>query len=177
MKHPNILILATLISTVGLVLSVNAEASGRVRAHAVGSNAEGGRTAATLSAAQGRNGGAYLHGRTTQTDGTGNVSTSGGTVFRGRNGATGARAGTTSRSADGSINHQGGFTATGAAGGHIQSEDNVTRNADGINSNRSTTVTGANGTTYQGTTSYNRDSGFTHSGSCTDASGNAVSCR
>lgn len=177
MKFPRTLIFAVLTASLGLGISMDSQASGRLRVHAVGGNAEGGRSATTLSAARGRNGGAYLHGRTTQTDDAGNASTSGGTAFRGRNGTTGARAGTTGRGADGDISHQGGFSATSANGGHLQSEGGFTRNTNGISGNRSTTATGADGNTYQGSTSYSRDSGFTHSGSCTDASGTTISCR
>ncbi len=176
-KHRRILILATLLSTLGLAMSTNAAASGRVFAHGTATTAEGGRTSATLSGARNPAGGTFVHGRTSQSDGNGNASTRSGTAFRTRNGGTGTRTGSTSRNADGSLSHQGEITASGARGGSIQSEGGFTRNANDVNTRRSTTATSPNGTTYQGSTTYDKENGISHSATCTDSTGNTVACR
>jgi len=158
-------------------MSTNVAASGRVFAHGTATTAEGGRTSATLSGARNPAGGAFVHGRTSQSDGSGNASTRGGSAFRTRNGGTGSRTGSTSRSADGSLNHQGEVSANGARGGSLQSEGGFTKDANGVNANRSTTATGPNGATYQGSTTYDKENGMSHSATCTDAGGNTVACR
>lgn len=160
-----------------IVLAVPvAEASGRIRGGGVVANPDGGYSGGRAAAGRGANGGSYARGRAFQTDGQGNSTAASGGAFRGPNGASGARAGTTSRSADGTVTHQSGMAASGAKGS-VESSGGYTKTQDGVTQSRTTTATGANGTTYQGSTSYDKNTGLTHSGSCTDAAGNAVPCR
>jgi hypothetical protein len=103
---------------------------------------------------------------------------------------------------DGSATHQGGFQASGK-NGSIQSSGSAQRDANGnIAGQRSTTAQGANGSsyqgsttygngtathttsatgkngdTYQGQTTYTKGQGVQHSGTCKDASGNVIPCK
>jgi hypothetical protein len=67
-------------------------------------------------------------------------------------------------------------TANGSSG---STSKRFTRSADGgASGERSTTATNANtGVSYNGSTTYTQGSGFSRSGSCTDAAGNTVTCR
>jgi len=110
-------------------------------------NADGGVTGSAFRSGSGANGGGFARNRNTVTDGAGNGTSS----------------------SIGSFN-----TARGASG---ESSGSASRNADGsYNASRSSTATGANGTTYNGSTTATNGS-ISHSGSCTDASGAAVACR
>ena len=159
-----------------LLAAPTAEASGRVRGGGVAANPEGGYSGGRAVAGHGANGASYARGRAFQTDGQGNGKVASGGAFSGPNGASGARAGTTSRGADGTVTHQSGMAANGAKGS-VESSGGYTKTQDGVKQSRTTTATGANGTTYQGSTSYDKNTGLTHSGSCTDAAGNSAPCR
>lgn len=159
-----------------LLTTPAAEAAGRIHGGGVVANPEGGFSGGRAVAARGPNGGAYARGRAVQTDGMGNGTVASGRAFRGPDGATGARTGTTSRSDDGTVTHQGRLAANGAKGS-VESSGGFTKTEDGITQSRTTTATGANGGSYQGSTSYDKNTGLTHSASCTDASGNSVPCR
>ena len=97
-------------------------------------------------------------------------------AVRGPKGAHAARAGTTSHTADGTLTHQSAMAASGAKGS-VTSSGNFTHTDEGLTQTRTTTATGSGGKTYQGSTSYDKADGLTHSGSCTDAAGNSVTCR
>jgi len=126
-------------------------------------------------------GAAYLRGRSVSVsvsgDGSGNATLRSGGVYRGPGGGTAARSGQTSRSADGTLSHQSGFAAQGAGGGSVQSSGGLTRSADGVNQSSTTTATAANGNTYSGSTSYDPQSGLSHTATCTDAAGQVIACR
>ena len=81
-------------------------------------------------------------------DGQGNVNASGSSAVSTANGSTGSRSSTFTRNADGSASGERSTTAT---------------NAD-------------TGVTYNGSTTYTKGSGVSRSASCTDASGNTVTC-
>jgi hypothetical protein len=69
----------------------------------------------------------------------------------------------------------GGFTTESGAQGYRSGS--FTRNEDGTASGqRSTTVTNADGKTFEGSTTYEQGSGVTRSATCKDAAGNTVSC-
>lgn len=181
--------------------SPQASAFGHFRARASGAKGTG-----FVAGGRGANGGAYLRGRAVTRDGQGNAGVVSGGAYRGPNGGTAARAGQTTRNADGSIDHQSGFraqaanggsatrsgqtsrdaagnlthqanfSAQGPDGGNVQSSGGYTRTAAGVNQSRTTTATGTKGNTYTGTTSYNPQTGLTHTGTCTDANGNTIPC-
>jgi hypothetical protein len=175
-----------------------------VRFH--GGNGEGGEAAGAVHAFKGPNGGAYVGGHVAATDGQGNAGVASAEAVRGPNGGKAARAGKTTRQADGTLTHQSGFKASGAKG-TAQSGGGFTRNPDGTasgarttsaagtaggsyNSTRSfdktstgttaerdTTATNKAGDTYTGETTYNSQTGVTHSATCTDPSGTVIPCR
>jgi len=166
-------------TAVVLLMPHVAEGAARVHGGGVVADPDGGYRGGRVAAARGQNGGAYARKRGFQTDGAGNGTVASGGVYRGPNGAngvTGARAGTTTRNADGTVNHQSGIAASGAKGS-VESSGGFTKTQDGVTQSRTTAATGANGATYQGSTSYDKSSGLSHSSSCTDAAGNSIPCR
>lgn len=167
-----------LLPIVALCLSaaMPSAASARERERFIRPNADGGATAGRLAGGAGPNGGGFLRGRRTQGDGQGNVTSTSGGAFRGPNGASGARAAQVTHNADGSASRQGGFAASGERGS-VQSQGNVSRTADGaVSGERTTSATGANGNTYQGSTTYTKGEGVSHTGTCSDAAGNSIPC-
>ena len=98
-------------------------------------------------------------------------------AVRGSHGAAARRGGVF---ADGQGNAIGGSqrtfaTESGTAGA---SSRGFRRSSDGsFSASSHTSATNANtGATYDGSTSYNKESGFSRSASCRDASGSTVSC-
>ncbi|MFT3898142.1 MAG: hypothetical protein QM719_10695 [Thermomonas sp.] len=167
------------------------ESSGSTTRDADG-NVSGSRT----TSATGKNGGTY-NGSTTWENGevthtgtvtgaNGGTSQTNGSYTRGDDGkfdgsrtttATGAKGGTyngTTTLDDGQVTHTG--TRTGANGGTIQSEGSYSRGEDGkVDGSRSSTATGANGATYNGSTTID-DGQVTHTGTCTNSAGETVDC-
>lgn len=161
---------------VGATFTAGAEAAGHFRAHGGHRNAAGGYSGGTVAGARGPNGGGYLRGHRLTTDGNGNGTFKSGAAVRGPNGGEARRAGETTYGADGSVSHQSGFSASGSRGS-VDSSGSASRTVDGAAFNRDTNATGANGNSYSGTTSYSKDTGLVHSGTCTDAAGNVIPCR
>lgn len=83
-----------------------------------------------------------------------------------------SRSGSRTRSAAGERTASRQTSASGARGSYAGS----TTRADGTLSHDST-VTGANGNTYQGQSSYTRGEGLSHSGTCTNAQGQTIQCK
>jgi hypothetical protein len=112
------------------------------------------------------------------TDGSGNVNAAAGSGFNTAAGGQGLRTRSFNRDADGSVSARGQGSATGATGASAQRSGSYTRSADGSSASgeRNTPVTGANGGTVDGSTTYTKGSGFSRSASCKDSSGNTVSC-
>lgn len=78
---------------------------------------------------------------------------------------------------NGNVNAVAGSGFNTAAGGQGLRTRSFQRDADGNASARSqTSVTGANGKSFDGSTTYTKGSGFSRSASCKDAAGNSVSC-
>ena len=175
---PNLFLAATLVG-VTLVPDL-ANAAGRLRSTRATANPDGGLTAGHVVAARGPQGGGAIRGRAWQSDGSGNGTVSSAAAVRGPNGARAARAGTTTHTADGTLTHQSAMAASGAKGS-VTSSGNFTHTDERLTQTRTTTATatatGSGGKTYQGSTSYDKADGLTHSGSCTDAAGNSVTCR
>ncbi|MFT3847413.1 MAG: hypothetical protein QM739_01675 [Propionivibrio sp.] len=163
-------------STLFLLIPPTVEAASRIRKSGVVANVDGGYTGGRFVAAHGANGGEYVRGHALRTDGAGNGTITGGSAFRGPNGARGARAGTTTRLADGGVAHQSAMAASGVKGS-VESKGGFTRTDEGVTQSRTTTATGAGGASYQGSTSYDKDTGLTHSASCANAAGDGVPCR
>lgn len=107
----------------------------------------------------------------------------------------------TSVNPDGSVKHQGVSKVSGVNGASVNGSNSYVRNADGTwnasrdvsvsgargssdknttasngTATRDRTITNANGDSYHGQTNWTRGQGVTHSGSCTDAGGNAIPC-
>lgn len=163
-------------SAIGLLFAA-ADASAFGSGRILRGNAEGGFTAGKFRANQGPNGGGYVHGRRTTTDGNGDVTTSRGTAFRGPNGGSGTRYGSNTVNADGNASHQSGLSASGERGS-VETSGSASRSADGtVQQSRNTTLTNAStGNTMNVSESYSKGSGVTRSASCSDASGNAIPC-
>lgn len=123
-------------------------------------------------------GGAAAGQRGVVADGQGNAQGATRSGFTTQAGAHGQRTGNFQRSADGSVNANGQASATGRNGGSAERSASLDRNADGSASGRrSTTATNANtGVTFDGQTTYTKGSGVSRTGSCTDASGQSVTC-
>jgi hypothetical protein len=110
-------------------------------------------------------------------DGQGNVNAGSAGAFNTSNGQ-GLRTSKFQRSSDGSINASSQGNASGA-NGSASSNSSYTRSADGSSASgsRNTSATNSNtGVSYDGSTTYTKGSGFSRSGSCTDLSGNTVTC-
>ena len=116
--------------------------------------------------------------RTVGSDGNGTVQGTAGSGFSTEAGGQGLRSRWFNRDSDGSVSAQGQRGLTTANGGSAQRSGSFTRSADGSSASgeRSTSVIGANGTTFDGSATYTQGSGFSRSGSCKDAAGNTVSC-
>lgn len=114
-------------------------------------------------------------GVTTSEDGTVTRGSVGG--FAGANGSTGARASTTSVSPDGTVSHQGAAGTSGARGS-AYSEGSFTKNADGTTSGSRTSsaTNNATGNSYSGSTTVDNGQ-VSHTGTCTNASGEVIACR
>lgn len=140
-------------------------------------NGAGGQAAGINRRFEGAQGGSAVHRRVVRSDGAGNAAVNRGTVWQGPNGAQGARGSSNRYGADGSLDHRGAVTASGAHGS-ITSKGGFSRDAEGdVTQNRQTTLTNAGtGNSYQGSSSYDASSGFTHSGTCYDAAGNTIVC-
>jgi hypothetical protein len=136
-----------------------------------------GLAARSAAALRGSNGAAGRRGGI-QADGQGNAVGGRQRAVATESGAAGASSRGFRRSSDGSLNAGSQANARGANGGTAQTSSSFSRSADGTASGeRSTSVTNANtGVTYDGSASYDKESGFSRSGSCRDASGTTVSC-
>jgi hypothetical protein len=159
-----------------LIHSVDASAEGRARVAGARANAQGGVTAGSAAAASGPNGGRFARGGAVSTDAEGNAVGGSAAAVQTANGGQAARAGAFQRNADGSGTRTGGFAASGTQG-NIASTGSATRNADGsVSGLRQTSASAASGETYNGQTTYDSTSGISHTGTCTDANGNVVTC-
>jgi hypothetical protein len=110
-------------------------------------------------------------------DGNGGVAAGSAGGFSTDAGGQGYRTRGFQRSADGSATASGHAEASGPIGSASR-DGSYTRNGDGTAyGERNTSVTNARtGVTWDGSTTWSKGSGFSHSRSCTDAAGNAVSC-
>jgi hypothetical protein len=108
----------------------------------------------------------------------GGVDGTAGSGFTAANGAQGLRSGHFTRSADGSVQGEGQARVTGADGGTAERNTSFSRDTAGnAPGERSTTATNANtGVTFNGSTTYSRESGISRSAGCVDAAGNSVAC-
>jgi hypothetical protein len=139
-------------------------------------NQAGGVTGSAAHALRGPNGGAAMGSHGFTTDGQGNAAGGSAQAFRGPGGAMGARAGSWTRSADGTLQHQSGGAISGAQG-TASTYGSMTKGADGsLSGSRNTAVQANSGAGYQGETSYEKGSGITHTGTCTNAAGTVVPC-
>jgi hypothetical protein len=143
--------------------------------HVTRKNAAGGVTSGGGRAIKGASGG-YVGGHGVATDGQGNAAGGSAQAFKGPNGAMGARAGGFTRSADGSVQHKSGGAVSGAKG-TASSSGSMTKDAGGnVSGSRDTTAKSTSGATYDGSTTYDKDTGVTHTSTCTNASGELVPC-
>ena len=164
-----------LILGLGLWIPLQADAGGRFSARGFHANGAGGVTSSRVSGFRAPNAGAF-RSRTLSTDGQGNIAAGSASAFNTPAGTIGGRGGYTTRTSDGTVNHQSGMAVSGSMGS-VQSQGSLNKSSDGtVSGARNTNVQSASGASYQGQTSYSTDSGLTHTGTCTDAYGNTVSC-
>ncbi len=174
-KKLPLLLAALTLSGAFATIAVDAEARERTRSRTAG-NVDGVRSAAVNASGSGVNG-SYARGRQWQADGQGNASGSSGGMVNGVNGGSASRQGSFYRNADGSAGRQGSASASGPNGGSASTSGGVTRDANGnVVGGRSTTATGQNGNSYDGSTAVS-DGTVTHTGTCTNAAGEVISCR
>lgn len=120
---------------------------------------------------------ARAHGTDQAADGT--VTHASGGAYRGTNGSAGYRASQTTVSPDGTVSRSGQAAASGARGS-ASSAGSFTRAADGtLSGSRSTQATSATtGNSYSGSTTIDPATGQpAHTGTCTNAAGEVISCR
>ncbi len=131
---------------------------------------------------RGPNGGGAVHGGGAAVDSQGNL-------VSGRGGAAtikdssgniklqGARAGKTTGTIGSGLHHESGM-AVQSAKGTVKSNGTLTTDgAGGVSGARNTLVqSSTSNASYQGSTTYQKGVGATHTGTCTDASGATVSC-
>lgn len=140
-------------------------------------NVNGGITAGANHSFAGRNGGTASNNRSLVTDGAGNAVSSRAGQVQTANGGFAARNGNNTRNADGSATHESSASASGAYG-NLNTQGSASRAADGsVTQSRTTQATSASGNTYNGSTSYSKETGLTHTGTCTDAAGNSIPCK
>lgn len=117
------------------------------------------------------------HGTVSNQDGS--VTHGSGGAYRGVNGGQGYRASSTTVSPDGSVSRQT-QAETNGPNGSVNIQGGLARGADGAwSGSRSTNATNAStGNSYSGSTTIDPATGQpVHTGGCTDAGGNAISCR
>jgi hypothetical protein len=157
------------------LIATNASAE-RARVAGARANAQGGTTAGSAAAGTTAAGGRYARGAGVATDGAGNAVGGSGAAVQTANGSTAARGGAFQRNADGSFQRGGGFAVSGV-NGTAQSQGTVSGDGQGhVVGSRSTQATSTSGATYDGQTDFDSETGVSHTGTCTDASGNAVAC-
>jgi hypothetical protein len=156
----------------GLGVVAQADAAGRVFAGGIRGRAGGGVVAGHVTGFRGPRGAEGIQGRRTVSDGKGDVHTAAAGAWRGPDGGTLTRQGSATRDADGSGNFSRSTSATGANGGSYNAS---TSGATGQGVTRDTHVTGANGNSYAGQTTISKD-GLTHTGSCSNAAGASIAC-
>lgn len=170
--HPSFNSLATLFLGACLLTSAAHAEERLVRTHV---RTDHGATA--VVAGEGEQGREFVRGRRTRVDDDGNVTSGRAAAVRTPEGGRAVRAGRITRSPDGTVTHQGALAATGDKG-TVKSQGSMTRSAEGdVSGERSTSATGAQGNTYQGSTTYSKGEGIDHSATCTDAAGNAITCK
>lgn len=169
------LILSIFLGLGGMAASFQASADRAVRFER--GNPMGGNTAGVMRHQTGPNGGSFSQRRVVRTDDAGNARVVSGGAFQTPNGASGARAGTTLYGSDGSVQHQSGMTANGTRGSVTSSGGySLDANGNATQSRNTTATNAATGNSYQGSTSYSSETGFSHSGTCIDAAGNDIPC-
>jgi hypothetical protein len=160
----------------GLAVSPALQADGYASGRFARQNAAGGYTGGSGTAFRGPNA-AGASGRRFVSDGQGNAAAASGSGVVTPYGAAG-RFGQTTHSADGTTSHRGAFGATGARGSLYSQGSSSYNPATGLNANRSTSADARNSeASYQGNTSYSQGTGVVHESTCTNASGEVVSCR
>ena len=147
-------------------------AEARERSRAVQRTAQGGSVAVERSNARFDS----QRQRDWQADGQGNASGSRSGNIAGTDGGSAGYDRSAYRNADGSAGRQGSAYANGPNGGAASTSGGISRDADGnVSGARSTTATGANGNSYNGSTTLSGGT-VTHTGTCTNASGEAIAC-
>ena len=74
------------------------------------------------------------------------------------------------------IQHQSGAVATGQAG-TVSTQESFKKDESGVGTGRNTTMTSSEtGNQYQGSTTYNKETGIQHTGKCYDAQKNEIPC-
>lgn len=173
-----LLIVSSLFLAGSLTLPIGgAYAEGFARGRSVHTNPAGGVSGKFATGVKGPNGGMAGRAHDFATDGEGNAAGGSASGFKTPGGAKGFRAGMTTRSADGTVNHQSGGAVSGT-NGSASSYGSFSKNADGTASgSRSTTAQSKTSeASYQGNTTYNSSDGVQHSGTCTNAAGESVTC-
>jgi hypothetical protein len=169
---------ATVVSIVVLTLSMclsSAFAQGRVAVRGAHANPSGGVSAGSVVAGRTAAGGVYGRARGVSTNGAGGVSEGSVAGFKGANGSSATRTASNTSNGAGDATHQSSISATGPKGS-VSSSGSATKTASGVDESRTTSATAANGDSYHGSTSYTPQTGLTHSGTCSNASGATITC-
>jgi hypothetical protein len=169
---------ASVVSVAILSLSMcvsSAFAQGRIAVRGAVANPSGGVTAGSAVAGRTAAGGVYGRARGVTTNGAGAVSEGSAAGFKAANGATGYRTATNTSNGAGDATHQSSIAASGAKGS-VTSSGSATKTSSGVDESRTTSATAANGDSYNGSTSYAPQTGLTHSGTCSNASGATIAC-
>jgi hypothetical protein len=155
----------------------HAEADGRFQSRGGTAQRDGGGFGAGSGMAARRDRGALAGQRGITGDGDGNVDAGQRGAFTTGNGAQGRTASEFHRTDDGAVDARRDTSLSGDNGSYDRSSS-FTRDEDGnAQGQRSTSITNDNtGVSYDAQTSYQKGEGFSRSASCTDASGDTVTC-
>lgn len=127
--------------------------------------------------ASGANGASIARTRSAQADGQGGRSAARNGSWTSASGASGGGAVQRDRAADGSLSRSASRSASGDRGS-MSSSGQASRDVEGniVQSRSSTATNAATGNSVAASSSYSKETGFTHSATCYDAGGNTIAC-
>jgi hypothetical protein len=172
----NFILTAAILCGVG-ALTANAATPGVVHGRVYWKNPKGGVGTAGGTAYRGPNGGTGFRGHELTTNGQGTATRTTYGDYKGANGSTFDRKSSISVSKDGAYSHQGTIDTTGKKG-TIDTTGSYSHNGPGSGTlDRNTEVTGRNGNTYTGQTTWSKGAGYQHTQTCRNAAGATITCK
>ncbi|MDG2517144.1 hypothetical protein [Lysobacter soli] len=176
MKSPSLWLAGVILAACAAVPLREADARGHAHARTTVHRVDGSAGASRVVSAHGPHA-LYVRSGHVHGDGRGNVDGHTRAYTRTAHGGTVERHESFYRHSDGSAGRQRSTHVDGAHGTTLTGSGAIARDAHGhLTGSRSTQITGPHGTQYAGSTSVANGT-VTHTRSCTNASGDAVTCR